>query len=211
MLIEPLGDSAYLIRCSDSQASILANVIEELSDPTILETVVSYESVAVYVDPLTFDPESLANLDTESAPIHKSRLLEIPVCYDRGEDLEITCELLHLSVDQLISAHLAETYLCYALGFQPGFPYLGYLHPTISGVPRLDSPRIQTTPGSVGITGRQTGIYPSASPGGWRLIGQTPVTIVDLDDDYFPIKAGDRIRFRQIGEKEFNSLLGERL
>ena len=96
-------------------------------------------------------------------------------------------------------------------GFCPGFPYLGYLPDELCGVPRLASPRVRVEPGSVGLTGRQTGLYPLARPGGWNLIGRTPLTVVDVAAGYFPIRPGDRVRFRPVARAEYNTLAGERL
>ena len=93
----------------------------------------------------------------------------------------------------------------------PGFPYLGYLPEKLCGVPRLNSPRIRVEPGSVGLTGRQTGIYPLPRPGGWNLIGRTPLTLVDVADGYFPLRVGDRVRFSRIESSEYERLYGMRL
>src|SRR5205807_4427751 len=99
----------------------------------------------------------------------------------------------------------------YAIGFCPGFPYLGYLPASLSDVPRLPVPRLRVEAGSVGLTGRQTGIYTEARPGGWNLIGRTPLQLVDVADGYFPLRTGDRVRFTRIDEAEFRRLLGQRL
>jgi inhibitor of KinA len=92
----------------------------------------------------------------------------------------------------------------------PGFPYLGYLPAELCGVGRLPSPRTRVEPGSVGLTGRQTGIYPLPRPGGWNLIGRTPLTIVDVAAGFFPLRVGDRVQFARIDEKRFAELEGER-
>jgi inhibitor of KinA len=102
-------------------------------------------------------------------------------------------------------------YTVYAIGFSPGFPYLGYLPEALCGVPRLDAPRVRVDAGSVGLTGRQTGIYPQVRPGGWNLIGRTPLRLVDIADGYFPLRTGDRVRFTRIDESTFQQLKGERL
>src|SRR5438477_375224 len=98
-----------------------------------------------------------------------------------------------------------------AVGFVPGFPYLGYLPPELCGVPRLATPRVRVEPGSVGVTGRQTAIYPRPSPGGWNLIGRTPLVIVDVAAGFFPLRVGDRVRFARIDDRRFRELEGERL
>ena len=105
----------------------------------------------------------------------------------------------------------ATEYTVYAIGFCPGFPYLGYLPAPLCGVPRLASPRLRVEPGSVGLTGRQTGIYTEARPGGWNLIGRTPLVLVDVADGYFPLRTGDRVRFEPIDRADFVRLEGRRL
>ena len=98
-----------------------------------------------------------------------------------------------------------------AVGFLPGFPYAGPLAPELSGLARRAEPRERVAAGTVAIAGSQTGIYPQDSPGGWHLIGRTPLTIADASDGFFPIAAGDRLRFEPIPEAEHRARLGERL
>jgi KipI family sensor histidine kinase inhibitor len=128
-----------------------------------------------------------------------------------GEDLAEVARLVDLTEAEVIKQHSAIDYVVYALGFLPGFPYAGYLPRALTGLPRLESPRLKVPAGSVAIVGKQTGVYPGESPGGWRLIGRTPLRIVDLERSFFPIKAGDRIRFEPIGEGEFRARLGQPL
>jgi len=135
----------------------------------------------------------------------------IPVCYEFAPDLPRVCEHTGLTADDVIRLHTSIEYTVYAIGFVPGFPYLGYLPAELCGVPRLASPRLKVEPGSVGLTGRQTGIYPLPRPGGWNLIGRTPLTIVDVKDGFFPLRVGDRVTFTPIDETRFRELDGERL
>jgi inhibitor of KinA len=118
---------------------------------------------------------------------------------------------LQLASEEIVSLHSAYEFRVYAIGFCPGFPYLGYLPPKLCGLPRLPSPRFALEPGSVGLTGRQTGIYPLVRPGGWHIIGRTPLELVNVADGYFPLQVGDRIRFRTIDRDEYESLKGKRL
>jgi inhibitor of KinA len=126
-------------------------------------------------------------------------------------DLARVAEHTGLDPEEVIRRHAAAEYTVYAVGFCPGFPYLGYLPPALAGVPRLSAPRLRVEPGSVGLTGRQTGVYPLARPGGWNLIGRTPLVLADPADGYFPLCVGDRVRFRRIGAAEFRRRQGERL
>jgi inhibitor of KinA len=126
-------------------------------------------------------------------------------------DLARVCEATKLSAEDVIRLHIATPYTVYAIGFVPGFPYMGYLPKELCGVGRLPSPRVRVEPGSVGLTGRQTGIYPLARPGGWNLIGRTPLVIVDVADGFFPLRVGDAVRFERIDEKQYRELEGERL
>ena len=125
--------------------------------------------------------------------------------------LVVSSEQCGLGADDVIRLHTETEYTVYAIGFCPGFPYLGYLPAPLCGVPRLASPRRRVEAGSVGLTGRQTGIYTEVRPGGWNLIGRTPLTLVHVADGYFPLRTGDRVRFDRIDEAEFRRLEGERL
>jgi inhibitor of KinA len=133
------------------------------------------------------------------------RQVEIPVCYggDFGPDLASLAELRRLSIEELIRLHSQSAYTVYFLGFVPGFAYLGTVPEAITA-PRLASPRRRVEAGSVGIAGRQTGIYPCPVPGGWQLIGRTPLSMFRTDRDPMALLAcGDEVRFLPIGREEF--------
>jgi inhibitor of KinA len=208
MRIEPLGDAAFILRDLDAPAFQIASWLNLKRPVGLIEAVASYDTVGLYTRP-PFDVEHL-KLPTSYSAI-EPRQLRIPVCYEMGEDLEATALLLGLTEDQVAAHHGSQEYTCYAVGFCAGFGYLGYLPPPLCGVPRRQSPRTRVDPGSVGITGSQTGVYPLPRPGGWALIGRTPLTLVDVADEYFPIQAGDLVRFERIGQADFRSLEGERL
>ncbi len=135
----------------------------------------------------------------------------IPCCYERGIDFDRIQRATHLSQAEIVALHAAQVYTVYAIGFCPGFPYLGYLPDALANVPRLDSPRLKVEAGSVGLTGRQTGIYTEVRPGGWNIVGQTPLTLVDVADGYFPLRTGDEVQFDPISPTEFERLRGSRL
>ena len=137
--------------------------------------------------------------------------VELPCCYELQLDLDRVAEHTGLERDAVIALHTATEYTVYAIGFCPGFPYLGYLPPGLAGVPRLPAPRLRVAPGSVGLTGRQTGVYPLERPGGWNLIGRTPLVLADPAAGYFSLRVGDRVRFVRIDEAEFRRRAGERL
>jgi KipI family sensor histidine kinase inhibitor len=219
--LEPLGDRAFLARFTAERAAAgWAEAVRDRSWPGVTDVVLAYCTVAVFADPDRVDLPALeSDLRTividasgSSRPGRPSmgKGLVIPVLYD-GEDLEVVAERLGLSVAEVITLHSGFDYDVFAIGFQPGFPYAGYLPAALSGLPRRDTPRLRVPAGSVAIAGRQTGIYPAESPGGWHLLGRTPACIVDLDEGYFPIRAGDRIRFRSITAEEFEARRHERL
>jgi inhibitor of KinA len=133
--------------------------------------------------------------------------MEIPVCYggDFGPDLDDVCTTLGLNPAQAIELHGSVSYIVYFLGFVPGFAYLGEL-PKSLVMPRLPAPRRSVPRGSVGIAGSQTGVYPFASPGGWRLIGRTPVAMFRAENATSLLSIGDRVRFVPISPERFAEL-----
>jgi KipI family sensor histidine kinase inhibitor len=144
---------------------------------------------------------------TASAP---ARLIDVPVCYggELGPDLEAVAEHCGLSAGGVIERHAAAEYLVAFLGFSPGFPYLSGLDPALA-TPRLAAPRTHVPGGSVAIGGAQAGIYPAASPGGWRIIGRTPLRLFDAHrDPPALLQMGDRVRFRPAPLEEFEAWRG---
>jgi inhibitor of KinA len=135
------------------------------------------------------------------------RLVEIPVCYggELGPDLGTVAERAGLGADDAAALHAGADYLVYAIGFTPGFPYLGGL-PAALHAPRRATPRPRVAAGSVGIGGAQTGVYPQASPGGWQIIGRTPLALFrPAERPAALLRPGDRVRFRAISRSEFES------
>jgi KipI family sensor histidine kinase inhibitor len=144
----------------------------------------------------------------DSVALPEARLVEIPVCYrgEFGADLNEVAEMHGISVERAIELHTSKNYLVYFLGFVPGFAYLGEL-PEELVTPRLATPRRAVPKGSVGIAGNQTGVYPFATPGGWRLIGRTPIPMVRTEREELSLLAiGDRVRFTAISAERFAML-----
>ena len=146
-----------------------------------------------------------------SLDLPKVHFHRIPCCYEFPLDLARVAEHTGISAEEVIRLHVETEYTVFAIGFCPGFLYLGYLPPALSGGPRLPAPRVRVEAGSVGLTGRQTGIYTEVRPGGWNLIGRTPLQLVDVTDGYFPLRTGDRVQIERIDLESYRQLLGERV
>lgn len=214
--LEPLGDRAFLANFPDEDAagrwaaSVRARAIDGVTD-----VVLAYRSAAVYADPDRIDPVCLEGVllsveaGSASSEAEPGRLVTIPVLYD-GPDLAEVAASRGLSTAEVIAIHSGTEYRVFAIGFLPGFPYAGYLPKPLSGLARRPEPRLRVPAGSVAIAGRQTGIYPVESPGGWHLLGRTPLRIADPDLGDFPIRAGDRIRFEPISADQFEARRDER-
>jgi inhibitor of KinA len=214
----PLGDQAVLAYFADESAALrFAAAARRGTPPWLVDVVQAYSSVALFFDPDRCDFRTAADHarrladGADHAAEAPGRLHFIPCCYERGPDLGHVAERTGLTGDEVIRLHAGTEYVVYAIGFCPGFPYLGYLPPPLCGVPRLTAPRLRVEAGSVGLTGRQTGVYTLPRPGGWNLVGRTPLVLVDVAERYFPIRTGDRVRFRRIDEAEYRRLEGARL
>jgi inhibitor of KinA len=216
LMIQPLGDQAVLIDAQTHQQAVaLANALTRNAPVWMHDVVPAYHRVGVYFDSImmSFAEVRAWILTHAEATPTDNRLLAIhtiPVCYRLGPDLPAVADTLNLTQQRVIELHTSIEYQVFAIGFVPGFPYLGELPVELRGLPRLASPRVRVEPGSVGLTGNQTGIYPLARPGGWNLIGRTPLEIVNETDDFFPLRVGDRVRFVPITEAEFEAMKGRR-
>ena len=175
--------------------------------PTYVSILINYDSLKLSFDELVKILEESVPTDDNSTD-EKVRLIEIPTIYGKeyGPDLEFVSKNASLSEDEVIKIHTGTDYLVYMMGFSPGFTYLGGMDERIA-TPRLKTPRLKIPAGSVGIAANQTGMYPSDSPGGWQLIGRTPVKLFDPNKtpSVF-INAGDYIRYVQIDETKFNEI-----
>ncbi len=217
MRFEPLGDQAVMAYCADeAEAFALAARCRRAGWTWAIDVVQAYTSVALFYDLLQIDFDEAARAltsltATPAGPAATGRLHRIPCCYELGPDLDRVSRHTGLPAAEVIALHSATRYTVYAIGFCPGFPYLGYLPGPLAGVPRLPAPRLKVEAGSVGLTGRQTGIYTEERPGGWNLIGRTPLALVGVADGYFPLRTGDEVQFQPVGMDEYQHRRGERL
>jgi inhibitor of KinA len=211
-LVVPLGD-----RIQDrvfERVQALSRALDEANITGVIEHVPAYTTVTVYYDlgstqfeAVAREIERLLSIQGNNEPV-VSRTIEIPVCYgnEYGIDLENVARHNGLSPEEVIAIHSAASYRVHMLGFAPGFPYLGGMSERIA-TPRRDSPRLRVPAGSVGIAGAQTGIYPLETPGGWQIIGRTPLALFRLNDDPPTLLApGDTVQFRPITKEEFAAL-----
>lgn len=184
----------------------LAFELERRKIPGIVEWVPGYCTLMICYDPLLLPYKQLVSLleemeeDLANIEMPPSRVVYIPTCYggEFGPDLDFVAQHAGLEPEQVIEIHSSVEYLVYFVGFTPGFPFLGGMPESIAA-PRLPSPRAAIPAGSVGIAGKQTGIYPIESPGGWRLIGRTPLKLYDPHrEEPFLLRAGDYVRFEPI-------------
>lgn len=219
MRIVPAGDAALVIEFEEridpvisGRCAVVGEALAAASIPGVRDVVPTYRSVTVYFDPLQADRQkletTLRRLAEAVAPGELPRRppISIPVCYggECGPDLANVASFAGLSEAEVIDRHVHATYRVLMLGFTPGFAYMGIVDARIAA-PRLATPRPRVPRGSVGIAKEQTGIYPGETPGGWQLIGRTPVRTFDLSrPDPFLLRPGDEVRFEPISREEFD-------
>ena len=220
--ISPVGDCAISIdfgQVIDPKINRqIRQIIEQIKDlqlDGIIELVPTYCALLVQYDAMVYSYSDICRIleptlqesVTDSAN-ELVTIVEIPTVYggEFGPDLGFVASYNHLSEAEVVSIHSGTDYLVYMLGFIPGFTYLGGMDPRIA-TPRLSSPRTLIPAGSVGIAGEQTGTYPSDSPGGWQIIGRTPVTMYDMSKKQAALfRAGDYVRYVPIDENEFHRI-----
>lgn len=217
------GDSSLIIELGNEISPIInynlkkiTDYLDSLKHPAIKDLLPTYRSVIVYYDPLLITFEELKDIVEKNCKIDdtnvdsmKKFIVEIPVLYggEYGPDIENITTHNNLSIEEVIKIHTSGEYLVYMLGFTPGFPYLGGMDKRIA-TPRLKTPRTKIPGGSVGIAGEQTGVYPIESPGGWQLLGRTPLNFFDPNNEKpFLINAGEYIKFVQISEEEYHKII----
>lgn len=190
----------------------LEEFLVNLSLPGFIETVPSYNGLMVYYNPLVIEKDTICNhIDSFNAEVSgyvnysDQPAIIIPLFYGKeyGPDIGFVASNNNLSADEVISIHSSVKYRIYMLGFTPGFPYLGGMDRRIS-TPRKQEPRLRIPAGSIGIAGEQTGIYPIESPGGWQIIGRTPLRLYDpAAESPFLLKPGQYLRFRPVEFDEY--------
>ena len=225
MKVSPLGDSALTLDFADEssdRARLLARALsaaerlEGVNVPGVIDVTCAYESVAVFFDPARIEQhfEDRIRASVTSAGVRtprKARKIEIPVCYDDefALDLARVASQTFLTGDAIIALHSSTEYTVACIGFVPGFPFLAGLSDKLR-VPRLESPRTKVPAGSVAIANAQAGVYPFESPGGWNVIGRTPLRLFRADENPPTfLRSGDRVRFRRITRDEFEARLKE--
>jgi inhibitor of KinA len=226
MRIEPLGDSALLVRVVEDYGrepekapDIVLDAFRKLEEASlrgVVELAPAYATVGVFFDPArtglaalrTEIEQVLQNSEPFRPQARSGSTIEVPVCYEDefAPDLREVAWHTRLSAQQVIRKHAETLYRVNCVGFTPGFPYLSGL-PAELATPRRDSPRKEIPAGSVAIGGSQTGIYPQKSPGGWNIIGRTPLVLFDVQRTPPALfYAGDWVRFRRISREEFEKL-----
>lgn len=219
MNIQTFGDQAIILQFSseidpEAHQQVIAYLkhLQEKAVSGINYLIPAYGSLTIGYNPERISFEALTallegyqhNVD-KTEPFAGTRRWKIPVCYDPpfAPDLEQVAAHTGLSVEEIINQHSKTRYRVYMIGFLPGFPYLGIL-PKSLATPRRKSPRLHVQAGSVGIAQRQTGIYPNEAPGGWQIIGRTPIPMYTRTDQSFLLQAGDEVQFECITGEEFN-------
>jgi len=218
---KPVGDSAIQVEFEqkiapeiNAQVTGFADLIKNAKIEGIIDMIpafctllINYDARIITYETLSARLDSLTELEIKGKA-RVAKVYEIPVLYggEYGPDLVNIANHAGLSSDEVIDIHSGVDYLIYMLGFMPGFPYLGGLNPKIH-TPRLDNPRLKIPSGSVGIGGEQTGIYPLESPGGWQLLGRTPILTYDpIRSEPILFDAGDYIRFIPITEQVYEEI-----
>ena len=220
----PTGDTSVCVEFGNeisekinSEIRAFNILLNEEKIKGIIETVPTYRSIMVHYDPGVIPYRTLIGRlkaltgKMDKVEIPPSDVLEIPVLYggEMGPDLAFVAQNAGISEEEVVKIHTSTEYLIYMLGFTPGFTYLGGMSDKIA-TPRLKQPRVKIPAGSVGIAGKQTGVYPVDSPGGWQLIGRTPVKMYDPDREV-PIlpQVGQYIKFKAISQAEYDKIAEE--
>ncbi|WP_066192229.1 5-oxoprolinase subunit PxpB [Gracilibacillus timonensis] len=217
MKLFDISEYAVMAVFSEQETDVnqLLNCRQQLRQhPAVTEVILGYQSITVY---FRIDQSDHASLKQELTVLFSQKkekpvqgvLHRIPVCYEQayGIDIEHLSEYHQLTFEQIIRLHTTPTYDVCFLGFSPGFPFLSGLNPELA-TPRKETPRTHVPTGAVGIAGHQTGIYPASSPGGWQIIGQTPINLLTLEDTEHPtlLQPGDQLQFYAISSEDYHNI-----
>ena len=224
MELHSAGENAMMLYLGEAtspeisaQVQSAAVAIERALGDDLLDLVPSYASLLVIYDAMTTDHLSVARrirgamTTVKAGASSEGRTVVLPVYYapEVGEDLEALAQRAQLTTEELIALHSGTEYRVYAIGFAPGFAYLGQVDERIAA-PRLSTPRLRVPRGAVAIADRQTAVYPAVSPGGWNLIGRCPTRLFDpTADPIMPVTVGDRVRFEPIDRDRYLALGGD--
>ena len=224
MGLHSAGENALMLYLGDKTSPAVSarvqaatQAVESVLGEDLVDLVPSYASLLIIYNPLSTDHLSIAHRvrqclqSVQAVEATEGSEVLLPVYYhpESGEDLEALADRAAMSVDEIIELHSGTEYRVYAIGFAPGFAYLGQVDERIAA-PRLATPRQKVPRGAVAIADRQTAVYPAVSPGGWNLIGRCPVRMFDPDaNPTMPVSVGDRVRFEPIDRARFLALGGE--
>ncbi|EDS77667.1 conserved hypothetical protein [Clostridium botulinum C str. Eklund] len=235
IIIKPMGDCAISLKFSEDiniqthfKIQSLAQYLDNNPFKGMIEYVPSFISLTIFYDPLEVislkkdknqTPFNIVKIKIEkildklsNKSCNNSRIVEIPVCYGEefGLDLKIVAKYNNLSIEEVINIHSSYENRVYMIGFAPGFPYLAGMSDKIA-TPRKKTPRLSIPAGSVGIAGAQTGVYPISTPGGWQLIGRTPLDLFNPENEIPSLlKAGDIVKFKSISKAEYYEIKYEK-
>lgn len=216
-LVAYFGNASGICESASAGVAACASQLRATPPAWLVDMVPSYGSLLVIYDPFMTDALAvrahLRQLHQQAAQAHtgESRRVRLPVYYgeDAGPDLRALAERAGLSIDDVIRIHTATAYRVYAIGFAPGFAYLGEVDARIAA-PRLATPRTKVPKGAVAIADRQTAVYPAASPGGWNLIGRCPTPMFNPDaSPTMPVQSGDQVEFYAISRDDFLAAGGD--
>ncbi|MFD2922399.1 5-oxoprolinase subunit PxpB [Halobacillus naozhouensis] len=224
--LSPLGDQAVVISLGDEinedtqhKVRILSHLLDQENPEWMIEYIPAFTTVTLFYSAVHFSHADELPYEVVSRKVdalmstvstgetEEARTIEIPVCYggEFGPDLDFVAEHNNLTREEVIQIHSGGEYTVYMIGFAPGFPFIGGMSEKIAA-PRRDSPRLKIPERTVGIAGMQTGVYPIETPGGWQLIGRTPMKLFTPEQDIPSLlRAGDRIHFKEISEDEYYS------
>lgn len=227
----PLGDASIVIQLGETidpnipgKINAVISYLEKHPFPGMIEFIPAYTTLTIFYDPLTVESSQDHCETSEVSPYQlvskwmdriianlpvideqQSSVIDIPVCYGGGygPDMKVVAQHNGLTEEEVVAIHAGGDYLVYMIGFAPGFPYIGGMSDKIA-TPRRDSPRLKIPPRTVGIAGTQTGVYPIEAPGGWQLIGQTPLQLFQPHEEVPSLlKPGNAVRFYPISKDEF--------